>query len=306
MIRTDPCGPVFLRALHLEEYALEKSLSRQSSSDAPNFFCIFATEIFNWNTRERLVYDGFMALPLKNSLFSSDSSEGGHLPAKRKFRDFILGMNDGMVTMVSFLGGLTGSSLPRPSILYAALMTAIAGSLSMAIGGYLGSRTQNDIFRREMAREKWEIENIPDTERQEVRNLFLSFGLNPEQSDHVTEKITSDPSVWHRFMVREELGIHEEDIENPLKGGLLLGGSFIIGALPPLLPYFFISKIGSAFTDSLLFSCLALFLTGSIKSRLSNEPPLKGAGEMVILGGIAGVAGLFIGTILPRFLSLIH
>ena len=242
----------------------------------------------------------------KNTIFSRDSSEGGHLPAKRKFRDVILGMNDGMVTLLSFLGGLTGSSLPRLSIIYAALMTAIAGGLSMAIGGYLGSRTQNDIFRREIAREKWEIDNIPETEREEVRNLFLSFGLAPDQSDLVTEKITSNPEAWHRFMIREELGLHEEDLESPLKGGLLLGGSFLIGAIPPLLPYFLLGQIGSAFTDSLVFSCLALFLTGSIKSPLSNEPPLKGAGEMLLLGGIAGVSGLFIGTILPRLLSLLH
>ncbi len=218
------------------------------------FFLNFPIRILDWNTHVRLGYDVFMGLHLQDSIFSANSSEGGHLPAKRKFRDVILGMNDGMVTLVSFLGGLTGSSLSHPSILYAALMTTMAGGLSMAIGGYLGSRTQNDIFKREIAREKWEIENIPDTERQEVRNLFLSFGLDPEQSDLVTEKITSNPSVWHRFMIREELGIHEEDLENPLKGGLILGGSFMIGAIPPLLPYFFIHQIGSAFTDSLVFS----------------------------------------------------
>jgi len=249
---------------------------------------------------------GFMASWLPFSLFKQSSFEGGHLPAKRKFRDFILGMNDGMVTLVSFLGGLTGSSLPRLSILYAALMTAIAGGLSMAIGGYLGSRTQNDIFKREIDREKWEIENIPETEREEVRNLFLSFGLDPTQSDHVTERITSNPGVWHRFMIREELGIHEEDIENPLKGALVLGGSFLVGAFPPLIPYFLFPQIGTAFTWSLLFSCLTLFIFGGIKSRLSSEPPLKGAGEMLLLGGAAGVAGLFIGTFLPRILSLVH
>jgi len=240
------------------------------------------------------------------SLFSNDSSEGGHLPSKRKFRDFILGMNDGMVTLVSFLGGLTGSSLPRISILYAALMTALAGSLSMAIGGYLGSRTQNDIFRREIDREKWEIENIPETEREEVRTLFLSFGLDPIQSDLVTDKITSNPGAWHRFMIREELGIHEEDMENPIKSAIVLGGSFMVGAFPPLLPYFLFSQIGRAFSWSLLFSCLTLFIAGGIKSRLSNEAALKGAGEMLLLGGVAGVSGLFIGTLLPRLLALIH
>ena len=234
------------------------------------------------------------------------SSEGGHLPSGRRIRDFILGMNDGMVTLISFLGGLTGSSLSRSSILYAGIMTAIAGSISMGAGGYLASRSQNDIFKREIEREKWEIEHIPDTEREEVRHLFVSFGLSPEEANSVTERITSNPIAWHRFMVREELGIHEETIENPLSGSLVLGGSFLIGAIPPILPYFLLDMIGKAFTWSLIFSSLTLAVAGGIKSRLSNEPPSKGAGEMLLLGGMAGVSGLFIGTLLPRIFSLLH
>lgn len=234
------------------------------------------------------------------------SPESGHLPSARKIRDFILGMNDGMVTLTSFLGGLTGSSIGRTSILYAGLMTAIAGSLSMGIGGYLAQRSQNDIYQREIDREKWEIEHLPETEKEEVRNLFLSFGLDCDEANHLTDRITSNPTVWHRFMVREELGIHEETIDTPLSGSLVLGGAFLAGSLPPLLPYFILEKIGSAFTWSLIFSCLTLAIAGGIKSRLSNEPAAKGAGEMLLLGGGAGLAGLFIGTLLPRLFSQIH
>jgi VIT1/CCC1 family predicted Fe2+/Mn2+ transporter len=232
-------------------------------------------------------------------------SEPGHIYRGRSARDVVLGMNDGMVTLVSFLGGLTGSAFSHSSILYAGVMTAIAGSLSMAFGGYLAARSQMDIYKREIAREKWEIDHVPELERAEVYNLFLNFGLDARESSHITEQITANPKAWHRFMVREELGIHEERIERPLTGSLVLGVSFLVGTIPPLLPYFFIQKIGEAFTWSLFFSCLALTVAGGIKSRLSNEMPLKGAGEMLLLGGMAGAAGLFLGTLLPKFFSLL-
>lgn len=220
-------------------------------------------------------------------------------------RDVILGMNDGMVTLVSFLGGLTGSALSHAAIVYSGVMTAIAGSLSMSIGGYLAARSQNDIFKREIDREKWEIDNVPDLERAEVYNLFLEFGLDEKEADHITERITANPLAWQRFMVREELGIHEESMERPFFGSIVLGGSFLFGALPPLLPYFFTQKIGVAFTWSLIISCLVLMIAGWIKSRLSSEMPLKGAGEMLLLGGFAGATGLFLGTVLPKFFSLL-
>jgi len=262
----------------------------------------FSFPKFPWNPFLRSVI--ILLMIDSSSPESPFPPEKGHLSPGLRIRDLVLGMNDGMVTLTSFLGGLSGSPLPRTSILYSALMTALAGSLSMAAGAYLATRSQNDLVRREIKREQWEIENVPDLERKEVYELFLSFGLPPAESAHVTDRIVADPAVWHRFMVREELGIHEETIESPMKGALVLGTSFLAGSLPPLLPYFIFPRIGEAFSASLLFSLLALGVTGSIKSRLAGEKAFKGAGEMIILGGLAGAAGLFLGELLPRFFNL--
>ncbi len=239
-----------------------------------------------------------------NSSSNPFSPETGHLPSGLRIRDVVLGMNDGMVTLTSFLGGLSGAPLSHTSILYSGLMTALAGSLSMGAGAFLAARSQNDLIRREVERERWEIANVPELERKEVYDLFISFGLPPEEATHVTDRIVADPKVWHRFMVREELGIHEENIESPAKSAALLAGSFLAGALPPLLPYFFLPRAYEAFTAALGLSLLTLAVTGSLKSRLAGEPPLKGAGEMVLLGGAAAAVGLFLGEILPRFFHL--
>ena len=286
---------LILRALHNRRIRFEEFLVKPliSINSSPPFQTLAPTNFL-----------GYHNSMIKDSSSSPFPPEAGHLPSGLRIRDVVLGMNDGMVTLTSFLGGISGAPLSHTSILYAGLMTSLAGSLSMGAGALLATQSQNDLIRREIARERWEIAHVPELEKQEVYNLFISFGLPPEESHHITERIVADPEVWHRFMVREELGIHEEAMESPVKSAATLSLSFMAGALPPLLPYFFFPKAYEAFSVALVLSLLTLAVTGSIKSRLAGESPFKGAGEMILLGGAAAAAGLFLGEILPRFFHL--
>ncbi len=232
-----------------------------------------------------------------------EHTELWHSPKGKRIREIVLGMNDGIVTVVGFLGGLTGSAFSSRNILLSGIMTGVAGSLSMFLGGYLSSKSQSDFFRRERDREWKEIHEVPHIERQEVFDILRSMGFNEEESLLFRNRITENPKRWHDFMMREELGILGTDTERPLSEGGWLGLSFLIGSVPPIVPYSLLSNVGTAFDFSLLLSILALGLLGIIKSRLTREPFYKGASEMVIFGGIAAILGLFLGTMLPRILS---
>lgn len=233
-------------------------------------------------------------------LSDPDHTEIWHSPKGRKIREIVLGMNDGVVTVVGFLGGLTGSAFPVRSAFLSGLMTAIAGSLSMALGGYLSSKSQNDFFKREMDREWKEIHEVPHLERQEVLEILKRMEFTDAEATSFTNRITNNPRVWHEFMMKEELGILTSAIDNPAREGALLGFSFMAGGLPPLLPYLFFSNGGKAFNVSLALSTLTLAVLGIFKSRLTREPVYKGAIEMALLGGIAALVGLFLGTLIPR------
>lgn len=235
---------------------------------------------------------------------SSDHTELWHSAHGRRIRDVVLGMNDGIVTVVSFLGGLTGSAISPHSVLLAGIMTGIAGSLSMFFGGYLSSKSESDFFKRERDREWREIHELPQMERNEVMEILEKMEFTPEEASIFTARITSNPHVWHDFMMKEELGILESSSATPLLDGGWLGLSFLLGSIPPIFPYFLENNTGKAFNGSLLVSIFALAILGIFKSRLTREPLYKGALEMSILGGIAAILGLFTGSLLPRFLHL--
>ncbi|MHB1605386.1 MAG: VIT1/CCC1 transporter family protein [Leptospirales bacterium] len=232
-----------------------------------------------------------------------EHTEVWHSPKGKRIREIVLGMNDGIVTVVGFLGGLTGSAFSTKTVLFSGIMTGLAGALSMFLGGYLSAKSQSDFFRRERDREWNEIQEVPHIERQEVYEILLSMGFTEEESRIFRDRITENPKRWHDFMMKEELGILSTGTERPLSEGAWLGLSFLAGSIPPIIPYAFLEKTGSAFNLSLVFSLLALGLLGILKSRLTRESFLRGAGEMMILGGIAALLGLFMGTMLPRLMS---
>ena len=231
---------------------------------------------------------------------SSSHTEAWHSPHGRRIRDVVLGMNDGLVTVVSFLGGLTESAISSRSVVLAGIMTGIAGSLSMFFGGYLASKSQSDFFQREREREWNEIHELPQMERNEVMEILERMSFTFEEARLFTDRLTSNPEVWHEFMMKEELGILDSSKGTPLRDGGRLGLSFLLGSIPPIVPYFLENNTGKAFNIALFVSVLSLSVLGVFKSRLTHEPAYKGALEMALFGGIAAILGLFTGSVLPR------
>ncbi len=232
--------------------------------------------------------------------FSSDHTEAWHSPHGRRIRDVVLGMNDGLVTVVSFLGGLTGSALSSRSVLLAGIMTGVAGSMSMFFGGYLASKSQGDFFQRERDREWKEIHDLPQMERNEVMEILERMDFTLEEARLFTDRITSNPKVWHEFMMKEELGILDSSDGSPFLDGAVLGLSFLLGSIPPIVPYVLGKNTGTSFNIALVVSIISLVILGVFKSRLTREPVYKGAMEMALFGGVAAILGLFTGSILPR------
>src|SRR5947207_12377936 len=142
--------------------------------------------------------------------------EDWHAPQGRLIREIVFGANDGLVTLVGFVAGVTGAlSTTRPIIL-ASEALIVAGSVSMGIGAYLSSKAQREFFEHEIQRERWEIEQMPDMEMAEVREHYQSMGFAPEEVDMIVKRITSNPKLWLRFMMVEELGLVEKSFDNPV------------------------------------------------------------------------------------------
>jgi len=221
--------------------------------------------------------------------------EDWHTPEGKMLRDVIFGLNDGLVTTIGFVSGVTGAVFQSRVIVLTGIAQVIAGCVAMFIGAYLSNKSQEEFFLKEIARERREIKEIPDVEKQEIRDLYNDMGFLPNEVEMIVNRITSDEKLWVRFMMREELGILEEEMVKPLKAGVIMGSTFLIGGILPLIPYFFTDQIYLALKISVFLSLFAFFSIGAGKSTLTKNHWFKSGMQVTLLGGSAALIGFLIG-----------
>jgi predicted membrane protein (TIGR00267 family) len=223
--------------------------------------------------------------------------EDWHTPKGRVIREVIFGINDGLVTAIGFVAGVTVSMANIKAVLLAGLAEMVAGAISMFFGAYLSTKSQREFFENEIKRETREIEEMPEKETQEIREIYGNLGFKENEIEMIVKRVTSDKKLWVRFMMREELGIVEETFDDPLRVGAIMGVSFAIGSLPPLIPYMVMDDPMSALKLAIIVSLIFLFCVGAGKTMVTKGSWLKSGIEVVIIGSIASGVGFVIGKI---------
>ena len=233
-----------------------------------------------------------------------------HLREERKasevlseIREAVFGAQDGLTSVlavVSTVGGATGDSY---SVLVAGLAATLAGVFSMAAGEYMSSKSQREIFEAQIAQEAREVEERPGEAEAEVAYLLTEEGLSQDAAARVARTLASNKNVLLKTMVEKELGLSVEGDANALRGALVMGASFGISGLIPVVPYLFL-PVGLAVYVSVALAALLLFAMGVVKSRWTGRGWLISGAEIFTLGAFAGVAGYFFGTLLPRVLGV--
>ena len=221
-----------------------------------------------------------------------------------RLREVVFGAQDGilstvaLVTAVAVGVGASGTS----TVLVAGLAAALAGMISMATGAYLGSRAEQDVQRSEIAREARELEENPAEELAELVVIFQREGKTFAEAQALAEDISQDKDLWLNTLVEKELGISTEETTNPIKDGLVMGASFIIAALIPILPYLFF-KGTAAISISIIGALTGLFVLGMGKGRLVQRSPLLQGLEILAIGAVSAGLGFVLGDLIPRVIN---
>ncbi len=113
-----------------------------------------------------------------------------------------------------------------------------AGAISMAAGTYLSTKSQKEFYESELAREKREMEELPEIEAQKIRDIYKEKGFGGKELELVVKRITFNKDIWLKVMMEEELGLHGR-FENPVRSMLVMGLAFFVGALVPISSYLF-------------------------------------------------------------------
>jgi VIT1/CCC1 family predicted Fe2+/Mn2+ transporter len=233
-----------------------------------------------------------LAAPLKRF-----HDEAWHTPGGRLVREFIFGLNDGIISTIGFLAGVTATLDDTHTIALAGMAAAIAGTIAMGMGAFVSSKSQRSFFEAEIAREAWEIEHLPDHEREELREIYRGLGFLPDEVDMIVHRVTSNPELWLRFMSREELGLAEETFDSPVRVAVVTSLSYGAGAVLLLTPYLLRFTPRGGFGAAAAVAVVALLVTGAAKTRLTKERPLRASLELAGLGILASVIGLALGRL---------
>ena len=129
-----------------------------------------------------------------------------HIKESNYIRDLVFGFGDGVNTSLGIIAGVGGAIIAADIVILAALIGMFTGAKAMAVQNYLAVKSQRQILESEIKREKFEIENTPEKERQEIELIYKSKGFEGTDLKRVVDKITSNKEVWLKTMLTEELG----------------------------------------------------------------------------------------------------
>jgi VIT1/CCC1 family predicted Fe2+/Mn2+ transporter len=211
-------------------------------------------------------------------------------------RDVILGGQDGLVNILGIILGVIAGGGSTTVLLAAGFAAAITESISMGAVGYTSSVSQRDFYRAERAREAAEIDTVPETERQEIREIYAAKGFTGELLERVVDTITANRDTWLATMMDEELHLRPVETADILRSAVLITVATLIGHLIPLLPFVWLART-PALVLAIVLSGLVLFGVGVYSAVTLIGDWRKSGLQMLLIGlGAAGI-GFLIGNL---------
>ena len=210
--------------------------------------------------------------------------------------NFILGSQDGLVNVLGILLGLTAATSDLRLIFVAAFAALGAESISMGAVAYTSTLARRKQYLKEVSREKTEMREVPQAERNEVREVFQKWGYQSEELERLTDQIVSRPNAWLEFMMSYELQLESVGESEPRRNFLVVLSATIFGSFIPLVPYFLVGNdvlLGAI--GSVTVSGIALFVIGYYEAKTTVGSIWRSGLQMAAIGLAAGLAGFLIG-----------
>jgi VIT1/CCC1 family predicted Fe2+/Mn2+ transporter len=205
-------------------------------------------------------------------------------------RAAVLGANDGILSTASLAIGVAAASDTRNPIVLAALAGLVAGAMSMAAGEYVSVSSQSDIENADLKREKNELKTMPESELEELSEIYVNRGLDKQLALQVALQLTKHNALESH--ARDELGINEITQPKPLQAALASGASFISGGILPVMVSIF-APIKPMVIYQYSFSMIFLALSGAVAAKVGGSTIMKGIIRICFWGTVAmGITAL--------------
>ncbi len=235
-----------------------------------------------------------------------DLHGGGRVAQAQEYiSEFVYGGIDGSVTTFAVVAGSAGAGLGSEVVIILGFANLIADGFSMSIGAYLANKSELENYEKHKAIEYWEVDNLPEKEREEIEEIYRDKGFEGELLQAVVDKICENRDRWVDVMMKEELELFPSD-KSPLGMAGVTFASFNIVGFIPLLVYVwdYISPTGwNLFQTAAILTGIGFILIGWLKAAVNHASIWRSIAETLILGASAAVLAYYAGAILEKALT---
>ena len=211
-------------------------------------------------------------------------------------RDVILGGQDGLVNVLGIVLGVSTASSNNKILMTASLAAAFAESISMAAVAYTSTLADRDYYEKELKRELEEVNQAPEKEREEIRQIYERKGFAGKILEEVVEIITQNKKVWLNTMMEDELGLKRVEKNAILRTSIVVGFAALVGSFVPIMPFVFLPLPWSV-VMSLFVSGVVLFGIGVYEAKTYVGHWIKNGFQMLVIGLGSALAGFLVGKI---------
>lgn len=210
-------------------------------------------------------------------------------------REIIFGMEDGMVSTMGAITGIASGTGDHFVVVLSGFVIISVESISMAVGSYLSSKSEQEIDQRKLSEERFELKTYPAEEREELTEMYIADGWPEALAKEMSGVAATNKDLFLQEMAYRELKIIPGENEHPLQNGAGMGVAYIIGGSLPLLPYIIMSSPLAAIPVSVVATLGGLFVLGALTTKYSKRVWWKAGLEMLLLAAAAGAIGYFVG-----------
>jgi len=222
------------------------------------------------------------------------------LERKIRAREFVFGIQDGLLSTVGLLSGVSVATQNRLAVVITGVAAAVTGGISMATGSYLASRTEKEIFEKELLDQERLAADEPYLAQEALLESLVTEGLDRPSAYRVVQLISRRQDLLLRTVQEKVLGLGSADISQPVRAGTVMFLSFMVGAAVPLLPFLLIAG-AIALPLSWVLSVAVLLVVGVFKGVLTRKPLFRSGLEFAAVALGSAAVGWLLGKAFERF-----
>jgi VIT1/CCC1 family predicted Fe2+/Mn2+ transporter len=227
-----------------------------------------------------------------------------HVGTSRQYwRDIILGVNDGLVSMILLVAVVVGGGLTADQVLLTAVGGAIAGAISMAAGEYLATKSQTEVLARELKIERDHIRFHRDMEVEQLREMLTEMAISGDDLEAAVSIFADNDERLLASMKVMEFGVVDSEERSPFAAMGVSGLTFLAGSLPSVVPFIFVDSPPTGLLIAAVLTSIGLFLVGAGKSVVTQTHTVRSGLENLVIAGVGGVLAYWVGWLFDRAVS---